>query len=414
MAKLPETASPTKVDQAPSESAKAPWTEVLATASGAVTGAGQRAAQTGKAVIQTSLGIAAAIARSTSQSTDFAFKLAVNTSKNLFKTSHYLATQATRGTGQAITYVSDNPLIRKLTRAMKLEWLTGLSDQVDLQKAAEAVQTLQQKHPEATPSQIAHQIMLEKAIYAGGVGLASSLVPGGAIALLAVDLATTTALQTEMLYQIAAAYGLDLNDPARKGEVLAIFGLTLGGNRAIKAGLATLKTVPLAGALIGASANATLLYTLGYAACRFYEAKLNPEVVETSTETLEAIKQKSETYLEVAIAQQALVDQILAHMILATYPETSWNDILPQLDALQLSPNSLETIAENLKAPQPLGALLDQLNQDFAVLTLARCYAIAHLDGVITEAESELLQTMSRQFDLDLSAIKTVVSSTAN
>ena len=41
--------------------------------------------------------------------------------------------------------------------------------------------------------------MLEKSLYVGGSGLASSLMPGFAAALLAVDLAATTAMQAEMV-----------------------------------------------------------------------------------------------------------------------------------------------------------------------------------------------------------------------
>ncbi|MBD2308986.1 hypothetical protein H6G17_26330 [Chroococcidiopsis sp. FACHB-1243] len=46
---------------------------------------------------------------------------------------------------------------------------------------------------------------------------------------------------------------MDLHDRARKGEVLAISGLALGGSNAVKAGLGFLRNVPLAGTLIGAS-----------------------------------------------------------------------------------------------------------------------------------------------------------------
>jgi len=56
--------------------------------------------------------------------------------------------------------------------------------------------------------------MVEKATYAG-IGLTSSILPGVALALLAVDLAATTQLRSEMVYQIAVAYGLDLKDLAR-------------------------------------------------------------------------------------------------------------------------------------------------------------------------------------------------------
>lgn len=370
--------------------------------------AGQQVFKTSKAVVATSAKVGSAVGRSVSQAGRSAVNFATQFGSAASQQTQHLAEQATESTGHALSYVGDNPLIRKLTQAMKLDWLVGISDQIDLSQAEAAVRKLQQEHPDESPSQIAHRIMVEKAIYAGGVGLASSLVPGQAIALLAVDLATTSALQTEMIYQIAAAYGLDLQDPARKGEILAIFGLALGGGRAVKAGLVLVRNVPFAGALIGASANATILYALGYAACRFYEAKLDPGVSETSIETLQAIKEKSETYLEVAIAQQSIMDQILAHMILASYPDKTWETILPDLQSLELQPNSLEAIAENLQTPQPLGALLDQLNQDFAVLTLSRCYRLAELNGTISAEETQILEALGEKFHLDLAAIQKI------
>jgi uncharacterized protein (DUF697 family) len=254
--------------------------------------------------------------------------------------------------------------------------------------------------------------MVEKSLHAGGVGFVSSLVPGEALALLAVDLATTTRIQTEMVYQIAAAYGLDLKDPARKGEVLGIFGLTFGGSRAIKAGLGLLRVVPVAGAMIGASANATMLYSLGYAACRFYEAKLNAST--TSTTELEAVKAASENYLSVAIAQQAVMDQILVHMILASHPEKSWSEILPSLQSLNLSPTSLEVIATNIKSPQPLDTLLNQLNRDFAFPLLAQCYRIAQVDGVMKPAETRVIEAIATKFGIDVNSIKAAVHSEAS
>ncbi|HEY9626342.1 MAG TPA: EcsC family protein [Coleofasciculaceae cyanobacterium] len=347
-----------------------------------------------------------AIGQRASQTGGAASRLMTTLGNGMFRRSHRLAEQATEGAGQAAAFVEDSSVIRRLTKALKLDWFVGASSQVDLDKAEAFVHKLQQDHPNESASQIAHRIMVEKALYAGGVGLATSLVPGSAIALLAVDLATTTALQTEMLYQIATAYGLDLKDPARKGEVIAIFGLALGGSRAVRAGLVLVKNIPLAGALIGVSANAAILYTLGYAACRFYEAKLDPTVSETSDQTLEALKQKSDSYLEIAIAQQTIMDQILAHMILASYPDKTWTDILPNLQSLGLHPSSLKAIADNLKSPQPLGALLQQLNEDFNVLTLSRCYAIAQLDGSLSPQETEVLEAISKKLSVDLDTVK--------
>ena len=258
---------------------------------------------------------------------------------------------------------------------------------------------LQQQYPHEQANEIAHRLMLEKSLYVGGSGLASSLVPGFAAALIAVDLAATTAMQAEMVYQIACAYGLNLQEPARKGEILAIFGLALGGGCAIKAGLVLLRNVPVAGAVVGASTNAAMLYTLGYAACRFYEAKVNSLTNEAAFAATHA---QSEKYLEGAIVQEVVMDQILVHVVLAGNPGKTWDQILPELLSLNLSPASLEVIAANIKSPPRLETLLNQINSDFAGPLLAQCYKIAQLDGVTTKEEAKVIETITKKFDTTL------------
>ena len=144
---------------------------------------------------------------------------AVNLGEAAAKQTYRLIGQATQGTGHAVTFVGNLPFVKRVAGVLRLDWLVGVSDRVDLAKAEAQVKELQQQYPNEYPSEIAHRIMVEKAIQAGGVGLASSILPGVAAALLAIDLAATTAIQTEMVYEIAAAYGMDLQDPARKGEV---------------------------------------------------------------------------------------------------------------------------------------------------------------------------------------------------
>lgn len=324
---------------------------------------------------------------------------AVDLGEAAAKQTYRLIGQATQGTGHAVTYVGNLPFVKRVAGVLRLDWLVGVSDRIDLAKAEAQVKELQQKYPNEYPSEIAHRIMVQKAIQAGGVGLASSILPGVAAALLAIDLAATTAIQTEMVYEIAAAYGMDLQDPARKGEVLAIFGLALGGSNAMKAGLGFLRNVPLAGAMIGASTNATMLYALGYAAREFYEAKVREDAEAPGTETLQAIQQQSEKYLDVAIAQQAVMDQIMVHMILASYPNKNWEDILPELKALQLNGDSLNKIAANIKSPQPLDALLEQLNPDFAVPLLAQCRRIAESSGEVSEPEQRVLNAIAQKLN---------------
>ncbi|MEH1812690.1 MAG: EcsC family protein [Nostoc sp.] len=336
--------------------------------------------QTGQAVLDTAVGVGEVTAKET----------------------HKFIEQTTQTSGQVVNRLSENWLIRKLSGVLNLNWLISDNNLVDLEKAEAAVNKLKKQYPNESSSQLAHRIMVEKATQAGTVGLATSILPGIAVALLAIDLTATTKLQSEMLYQIASVYGLDLKDPARKGEILAIFGLALGGGRLLKAaGLGLLRNVPLAGAVIGASSNATMIYSLGYAACRFYETKLDESTSLASPQTLATLKAESEKYLESAIAQEAVMDQILVHMILASHPDKTLEEILPELQAVKLSPTSLDAIAQNIKSPKSLDILLNQLNRDFAIPLLVQCEKIAQLDNKTTPLEQEIIAAIARKFNID-------------
>ncbi|MDY6784126.1 MAG: hypothetical protein SW833_16525 [Cyanobacteriota bacterium] len=305
------------------------------------------------------------------------------------------AGKVTEGTGYLLDTIADNPALKQVAKAFKADWLVALLDRVDVEKAASEVERLKAQYPDAEPHAIAHRLMLQKAMLAGGSGLATSLIPGAATALLAVDIASTTLLHAEMVYQIAGIYGLDLKEPERKAEVLTIFGLSLGGNRAIEAGLDLFfRNIPVAGAVIGAGSNAAMVYALGYGACRFYEAKLNPET--SLPEDLETVKTESNEYFEDAIAQETIMDRILVHVVLAGNPGETWAEILPGLQAANLSPASLETIEANLESPPKLETLLEQINTDFGVPLLAQCNKIARLDEAIAPEEERVLATIEQ------------------
>ncbi|MEH2316872.1 hypothetical protein [Nostoc sp.] len=313
------------------------------------------------------------------------------------------AFQGTQIVGQALTIVGNNPQLQVAIKSLNKDWLNPLIEQVDLVKAEASVRKLQKEHPNEQPAEIAHYIMLEKSVLAGTTGFASSLVPGQAAAMFVVDWAATSALSVELVYQIAAAYGMDLNDSDRRAEAVAIFALGLGGKTAIKAGLGLLRNLPVAGAVIGASSNAVMIYALGYAACQFYEAKQNPLTLEA---TLIDAQLESGKFLEAAIFQEKIMDQILVHIVLAGNPDKSWEDILPELQAANLSPASIEAIAANIKSPPSLETLLEQVNSDFAVPLLAQCQRIADLDGVITPAEAKIIDSINKKLNCDLAAIK--------
>jgi uncharacterized protein (DUF697 family) len=302
------------------------------------------------------------------------------------------AMQIPSGVGYVLDFVSHSPQLQTLTKALKVDWLLEIINRIDVSAAETRVKQLKRQYLNENSAEIAHRIMLEKALYVGGSGLVSSLIPGAAAAMFVVDLAATTAVQAEMVYQIAAAYGLNLRDPERKGEVLAIFGLALGSNFAVEAGVGFLRNIPVAGAAIGASSNAITLYAVGYAACRFYEAKITPL---NSDASIAAAQAESEKYLQEAIAQQVIMDQVLVHVILAGNPGKTWQQILPELQSLNLSPVSLRVIETNMKSPPALDSLLRQINRDFAVSLMAQCQKIVQLDGVIAPAEVRIIQTIT-------------------
>ncbi|HEY9750408.1 MAG TPA: hypothetical protein V6C63_17120, partial [Allocoleopsis sp.] len=361
---------------------------------GAAGTVGSAATHAGSAIVGTAVGIGGAVGNTAVQ----AGGAVVGTAVGIGGAVGSAAWQATDGIGYVLDMITHSPQLQELTKAVKVDWLVRIIEQVDVIKAETQVKNLQQKYPQEKPSDIAHRLMLEKALYVGGSGLSSSLVPGFAAALFAVDLAATTAIQAEMGYQIACAYGFDLSEPARKGEIVAIFGLALGGSYALKAGLGFLRNIPMAGAVIGASSNAAALYAVGYAACRFYEAKLNPASSEAKAAASPA---ESEEYLRQAVAQQTVMDQILAHLVLAGNPGKTWQQILPELQTLNLSPTSLEAIAEHIQAPTPLKTLLNQLQPDFAVPLIALSQKIAELDGVTTSAEVRVIEQIKTKFPME-------------
>ncbi len=373
---------------------------IAQTVTSAVESISDAATQSGQALSQTFFGAASHdtedssdLDQSESQKTDTA---------NWFNDS---AQHITNSLGYVAELIQNSGQLQSLTKAVNLDWLLPILDKVDVVKAETAVRKLQKKYPNESPREIAHRIMMEKVLYVGGSGMASSMVPGFAAAMFAVDLAATTAIQSEMGYQIAAAYGLDLHDPARKGEILAIFGLSFGSSYALKTGFGLLRNLPVAGAVVGASTNAVALYTVGYAACHFYEAKANPLTSDAAAAKAQA---ESDQFLRAAIAQQIIMDQILAHVVLAGQPEQSWENIAPELERLNFSPASIQVIERQHATPTPLEQLLTQVNQDFAIPLLAQCQKIAESDGIVTEQEAAVIEMITQALTFD----KTIVEET--
>ena len=197
--------------------------------------------------------------------------------------AHTALEQTTESVGNTLHPIAENPAVDYVAKVPGLSWLTSALGRVDKEKAKADVEKLKREHPADAAEDLAHRIIVDSTVKAGGIGLATNIIPPVALGLFAVDLAAISALQSEMLYRVAAAYNFDVNDPARKGEALTIFALSLGTSSAVKTGLSVVELIPLVGAAVGASSNAGILYSFGIAASQFYKRKR--EKIEASLKT---------------------------------------------------------------------------------------------------------------------------------
>lgn len=302
--------------------------------------------------------------------------------------------QVTNSAGQTMQAIAQIPFLKYTSKILGANWLMAMLGEIDIAKINSKVSNLQQKYPQETPSQIAHRLIIKKAWQAGQVGLFSNIIPPIAIVFLGIELAALTKLQAEMVYEIAAAYKMDLSKPARRGELLAIFGLAFGGG-ILKSGLNIIEIIPGVGAFLGASSDAILLYGLGYTASRFYETKERPIFSKLTQEQLE---QQERVSGQSTLIAAEIMDRVMVHMIRASFPDGAWSEILPALK--DIAPSSVKIVATELEKPQPLEELLQQLSPDFAPLLLSRCYRLARLDKKINHQEQEILNAIERQFNL--------------
>ena len=323
----------------------------------------------------------------------------INTVGNLTETltgeAQKILEKTTKSTGETLEWIASNPILKSADNIIGLDWLMTFLGKVDTSKVRANVATLRSQYPNETANQIAHRLIVEKTWKGGRLGLVTNIIPPIAALFLGIELIATTKLQTEMVYEIAAAYGLDLDESARRGEVLAIFGLSLGAD-VLKTGLTIVEIIPGIGAVVGASTNAAMLYVLGQTACRFYQGK-------TSNVELTSMQQSTDTDWQVALAQSKVMDRILAYMVQISYPQQDWTEILPKIK--EISPDSVDIIALNLKQTHNLDNLLEELIPEFAPLTLSRCYDIAISNGSITLEEQKILSQIAVKFNLDLSTV---------
>jgi uncharacterized protein (DUF697 family) len=181
--------------------------------------------------------------------------------------------RGTETVGKVIAPIADNPMIKWATKVPGINWFMAALGQVNVEIVQREVDVLRQQYPLDTPARLAQRVIADTAWKAAGIGLATNIIPPVALMLFAADLGAISALQAKMIYRIAIIYGFSPIDAARRGEVLAIWSLSTGSSGALKTGLSFVELLPGIGAVVGSAGDATLLYSLGHIACRFYEAK---------------------------------------------------------------------------------------------------------------------------------------------
>jgi uncharacterized protein (DUF697 family) len=181
--------------------------------------------------------------------------------------------RSTETVGAIVTPIAENPLIKFATKVPGISWLMAALGQVEVERVQREVEELRRTYPLETADQLAQRVITETAWRAAGIGLVTNFIPPLALMLFAVDLGAIAALQAGMIYRIAALYGFPPHEPTRRGEVLALWGLSVGGSGVLKAGLSLVELLPGIGAAVGITSDAALLYGLGNLAARFYGTK---------------------------------------------------------------------------------------------------------------------------------------------
>lgn len=200
-------------------------------------------------------------------------KMATTNRDDVFNKSaqeaHQVFDSVSYSAGVTLEGFSQLPFAKPLSKLLGTEWLFG---QMDLDKIYLKVNQVRQQYPQEDTKGLAHRLVVAKALEAGKLGVIANILPPIALFLFGIELAVIAKLLAELVYEIAHLYGLDLKDSKRRGEVLALFLLSLGGDT-VKAGLNIFEIIPGLGIIIGASTNAILIYALGQTASQFYQSK---------------------------------------------------------------------------------------------------------------------------------------------
>jgi uncharacterized protein (DUF697 family) len=187
--------------------------------------------------------------------------------------------------------------------------IVGAIDKVDEEAARERVAALREAQPEATPDELVEALIKQKCMQTGAVGAVTSgasVIPGvGTAASLtfgvAADIGMTFKLQAELVLEIAAVYGRELNPTEKRNVVMLVTGISAGAEQLLKnvgtrvaekaterlARKSVTKAIPVLGVAASAGANVLSTYIIGRRAQAYFS--LGPEAMGDWGESVRAI-----------------------------------------------------------------------------------------------------------------------------
>ncbi|MBD2114825.1 DUF697 domain-containing protein [Nodosilinea sp. FACHB-141] len=199
--------------------------------------------------------------------------ITANTGNALLSRLQPFLEPVTTTVGSVVGPIVGLPFIQYATAIPGMRVLLAALGQVNVVEVRSQVDELRQQYSQESKRTLAQRVMAETALKAASVGLATNFVPPVAFALTLVDIGAVAALQANMIYRIATIYGYSPTDNDRRGEVLAIWLLSSTTGGMVKSGLSVVELIPGLGAVLGIATDASLIYSVGYFACRYYETK---------------------------------------------------------------------------------------------------------------------------------------------
>lgn len=151
-------------------------------------------------------------------------------------------------------------------------------EQIDLDAVDKFITRLLTKFPNATPEQMTQRLLRRQLLRVSRTSAVMSVVPSKMAESVGVDYVEIALIQAEIIFQIAAAYGFELQTPESKDEAFAITDRVLRANRLARIGLSATQMIPVAGGFISAGTDTYLVYQIGNMAQQFYKSLTEEEV----------------------------------------------------------------------------------------------------------------------------------------